>query len=197
MSIARKLHYTYDEYLEIERRSDVRHEYLDGEIYAMAGGTPEHAVLAGQLTALLARALPPGCRVASSDLKVSVAVTGLYTYPDVSVICGAFVRDLRDPNAVTNPVLVVEVTSNSTEDYDRGAKLDQYQSIVTLQTVLIVSHRARRLTLVSRSADGWKTQEFAEGTTARSVDPALGLQVDEVYSVVPGFGGAGSVGSAR
>ena len=79
------------------------------------------------------------------------------TYPDVSVICGPFARDVRDPHAVTNPVLVAEITSSSTEDYDRGAKLAHYQSIVALQTVLIVSHRARRLTLVSRSAEGWTT----------------------------------------
>ena len=184
MSIARKLHYTYEEYLEIERRSDVRHEYLQGEIYAMAGGTPEHAFLAGQVIALLARALPPGCRVASSDLKVSVESSGLYTYPDASVVCGPFARDSRDPNALTNPALLVEVTSSSTEDYDRGAKLAAYQTIPALRVVIFVSHRASRLTLVSRTAEGWQTSEFERGATLTLADPAIELEVDAVYAVV-------------
>ena len=184
MSMARKLHYTYEEYLEVERRSDVRHEYFQGEIYAMAGGTPEHAFLAGQLISLLAKALPVGCRVASSDLKISVESTGLYTYPDLSVVCGPLARDPRDPNAVTNPRLVVEVLSSSTEDYDRGAKLAQYQTIPTVQAVLLVSQRAQRLTLVTRSQEGWQTREFGPGERLQLADPGLELSVDAVYSTV-------------
>lgn len=184
MSMARKLHYTYEEYLELERRSDVRHEYFQGEIYAMAGGTPEHAFLAGQVISLLAKALPADCRVASSDLKISMESTGLYTYPDVSVVCGPFARDLRDPNALTNPRLVVEVLSSSTEDYDRGAKLAQYQTIPTLEAVVFVSHREHQLTLVSRSTEGWQTSVFGPGERLRIGAPALELSVDAVYSAV-------------
>jgi Uma2 family endonuclease len=188
MSIARKVHYTYDEYLGIEQRSDVRHEYLGGEIYAMAGGTPQHAYLAGQLIALLSRGLPAGCRVASSDLKISIEASGLYTYPDAVVVCGADRPDVRDPNAVTNPVLIAEVTSTSTEDYDRGAKLAHYQQIEALQSVLIVSHRRRCLTVVSRSPDGWVSRDFEAGTTAELAGPVKRLAVDEVYATFSALG---------
>lgn len=183
MSIARKLHYTYEQYLEIERRSDVRHEYLGGEIYAMAGGTPEHALLMAQVSALLSRAIPSGCRVASSDLKIAVETTGLYTYPDASVICGPLARDVRDPHAVTNPRWLVEVTSDSTEDYDRGAKLAQYQAIASLEAVIFVSHRARRLTVISRAASGWETLHYERGATA-VISQSLRLPVDAVYETL-------------
>ena len=128
--------------------------------------------------------MPPECSVASSDLKISVESTGLYTYPDVSVVCGPFARDLRDPNALTNPRLVVEVLSRSTEDYDPGAKLAQYQTIPTVQAVLFVSHQAHRLTLVARCPEGWQTSEFGPGECLRIGDPALELSVDAVYSAV-------------
>lgn len=185
MSIARKLHHSYDDYLELERRSDVRHEYLGGEIYAMAGGTRDHAYLAGRVIALLSGALPPGCRVGSSDLKVCIEATGLYTYPDAAVVCGPDQVDARDPHAVTNPVVLVEITSNGTEDYDRGAKLTHYQQINALQTVVIVSHRKPVLTVVTRTASGWQTVEYGKGATATLSGPVKSLAVDEVYSVVP------------
>lgn len=89
---------------------------------------------------------------------------------------------------MTNPVLVVEVTSNSTEDYDRGAKLAQYQSIAALQSVVIVSHRARRLTVITRSPDGWKLAEFEQGTIVTLVNPALSLSVSEIYAVLSSLG---------
>lgn len=187
MSIARKLHHTYEDYLELERRSDVRHEYLDGEIYAMAGGTKEHAYLAGRVIALLSAALPSGCRVGSSDLKISVEASGLYTYPDAAIVCGPDRTDLRDPHAVTNPVVLVEVTSNGTEDYDRGAKLSHYQKISSLLCVVIVSHRQRRITVVSRSDADWSVRDFEAGAVAALGGPVPKLSVDDVYSVVPGL----------
>jgi Uma2 family endonuclease len=187
VSIARKLHHTYEDYLELERRSDVRHEYLAGEIYAMAGRTRQHAYLAGQVIALLARKLPPGCRVGTSDLKICIETSGLYTYPDAAVVCGPDRPDVRDPHAVTNPVLVVEVTSNGTEDYDRGAKLAHYQQVPSLECVVIVSHQQRKITVVARSASGWQTADFLAGGVATLTGPVAALSVDEIYSVVPGL----------
>ena len=143
------MHYTYGEYLSLEEESSIRHEYLDGEIYAMAGGTPDHAAVSLTVLALLRSQLPRGCRAYTSDLRVRIPATGLTTYPDGAVVCGGTQRAADDPIAVTNPILLIEVTSNSSEDYDRGEKLRHYQTIPTVREVLIVSHREPRLTLLS------------------------------------------------
>lgn len=117
--------YTFEEYLELEAVAGTRHEFYDGEIYARAGGTPEHAAIAATVTAILARQLAAPCRVYSSDLRLRVLATGLATYPDVTVICGASQRDPASTTHVTNPTLIVEVLSTGTADYDRGEKLQQ------------------------------------------------------------------------
>jgi len=108
---ARRLHYTYAEYLALEDESPVRHEYLDGEIYAMAGGSPDHAALAAAVIGALAGKLPPACRSYTSDLRVRIEATGLSTYPDVAVVCGRTRRAADDALAVVNPVLLAEARS--------------------------------------------------------------------------------------
>jgi Uma2 family endonuclease len=110
----REVHYSYAEYLALEEESSTRHEYLDGEIYAMAGGTPDHAALAGAVIGLVRSGLPLGCRVFTSDLRIRIAATGLSTYPDGAVVCGRTLRAPDDPLAVSNSVLLLEVTSTST-----------------------------------------------------------------------------------
>src|SRR5688572_15281630 len=128
--------YTFHEYLTIEQSSTIRHEFLAGEIYAMAGGSPQHAALALAVGAtLLAQLRGDQCRVHGSDLRVRVPETGLTTYPDVSVVCGPYQTDAQDKNTIVNPALVVEVTSESTEEYDRGEKLASYQRIPSLRAV--------------------------------------------------------------
>jgi len=102
---ARRLHYTYAQYLALEEESPIRHEYLDGEIYAMAGGTPDHAALAASVISLLRPQLPRGCRLFTSDLRVRIAATGLSTYPDAAVIGGRTERSSDDGLAVVNPVV--------------------------------------------------------------------------------------------
>ncbi len=180
-STARRVHHTYEEYLALEDARSTRHEYLDGEIYAMAGGTPDHAALAGAAIRILGNGLPHGCRVFTSDLRVRVVETGLSTYPDGAVIRGVSVRASDDHHAVVNPVLVLEVTSPSTEDYDRGEKLRNYQQLPSLREVLIISHREPQVTLVRREGDGWTSSDFQSGqsVTLSSVD--MCLEVDDVY----------------
>jgi Uma2 family endonuclease len=116
----RRVHYTYAEYLALEEVSTIRHEYLGGEIYAMAGGSPDDAALAAALIGLLSRRLPTDCRVFTSDLRVRIVETGLSTYPDAAIVCGATERAPDDAMAVVSPILLVEVTSPSTEEYDRA-----------------------------------------------------------------------------
>ncbi|MFW5689999.1 MAG: Uma2 family endonuclease [Spirochaetota bacterium] len=184
MSTARRVHHTYEQYLQALEVSGVKLEYCDGEIYAMAGGTPAHADLAASITRLLGNALVGRCRVSSSDLKVRIEATDLSTFPDVSVVCGEREVSSIDRNAVTNPTLLVEVTSRSTEDYDRGEKLAHYKQLGSLAAVLFVSHRRPQVTVVERTPDGWREREFRPGEDVELEAPALRLSVDELYAGV-------------
>ena len=178
---ARRLRYTYSQYVALEEESSIRHEYLEGEIYAMAGGSPDHAALAATLIGLLRPGLPRGCRAFTSDLRVRIAATGLSTYPDVAVVCGRTERATDDPLAVANPVCLVEITSPSTEDYDRVEKLRHYQHLPSVRHVLIVSHREPWLTVHTREASGWTTVEARRTQVVRLSAIATEIAVDEVY----------------
>jgi Uma2 family endonuclease len=177
----RRVHYTYAEYLALEEESSVRHEFLDGEIYAMAGGSPDHAALAAAVIRSVGGQLPPGCRAFTSDLRVRIAATGLTTYPDAAVVCGRTQRSAEDPLAVTNPVLLVEVTSPSTEEYDRGEKLRHYKSLPSLREMLLVSHRAPELTLHRREDAGWTVLAVGRGEALELASVTARLEVDDVY----------------
>jgi Uma2 family endonuclease len=174
--------YSYRDYLDLLEFSTVKLEYCDGEIYAMAGGTPAHADLGASAARLLGNALLGRCRVSSSDLKVRVDATDLTTYPDVTVVCGERRYATIDAHAVINPTLLVEVTSSSTENYDRGDKLSHYKQIPSLTAVLIVSHRRRQVTVIERSTTGW-VQRDVRGGESIVVEPlGLSLSVDELYA---------------
>jgi Uma2 family endonuclease len=177
----RRVHYSYAEYLALEDDAATRHEYLDGEIYAMAGGSPDHAALAAAVIGALSRTLPPACRAFTSDLRVRIVATGLSTYPDAAVVCGPSLRASDDPLAVVNPVLLVEVTSPSTEEYDRGEKLRHYQAIPSLREVVVVSHRSRELTVHRRDGDRWVARTYGAGDTVELLGGGMRVPVDEVY----------------
>ena len=177
----RRVHYTYAEYLALEEESSVRHEYLDGEMYAMAGGSPDHAALAAAVIRIVGGGLPPGWRVFTSDLRVRIAGSGLSTYPDAAVICGRTLRASDDALAVVNPVLLVEVTSDSTEEYDRGEKLRHDQNLPGLREVLFVSHRGPELTLHRRGDASWTVLTAGPGASLELASVAARLDVDEVY----------------
>jgi Uma2 family endonuclease len=184
MSVApRRMHYSLTDYLVLEEESPVRHEYLDGEIYAMAGGSPDHAALAAAVLRLVGARLPRGCRAFTSDLRIRVEATGLSTYPDAAVVCGKTSRATDDPLAVVNPVMLVEVTSRSTEEYDRSAKLQHYQSLASVREILIVSHREPWLTLHHReSVTAWKITEAKAGGALPLACTGAELRVDDVYA---------------
>lgn len=183
MTTARRLHHTYEEYLGALEMSDVKLEYCDGEIYAMAGGTPAHADLAAAMIRLLGNALEgSSCRVSSSDLKVRIEATGLSAFPDVSVACGERQFAAIDKNALVNPSVLVEVTSNSTEDYDRGEKLSHYKQCPSLHAVLIVSHRRAQVTVVERTGTGWQVRECRSGEQLQLGAPAISFPVDDLYA---------------
>lgn len=182
MTIAPHHEYTFEEYVQLERDSPIKHEFLNGEIYAMAGGTPEHAALAMYLgNALIERLRGGHCRVYSSDLNVRVRTTGLATYPDVTVVCGPVERDPEHTDTVTNAKVVIEVTSRSTEKYDRGEKLDNYQQAPSIECVVIASHRERCIETWNRTASGWQRSEARGAARARIECLDCDLDVDAIY----------------
>ena len=152
---------TPEEYLAFERSSDDRHEYLGGEICAMGGVSPEHALIVTNVASELRLRTKGGpCRVYSTDLRLRVSPAGLFTYPDVVVICGPsqFADDQRD--TVTNPTLLVEVLSDSTQGYDRGEKFEHYRSLESFREYLLVAQgRPHVERYLRREGDGWILEE--------------------------------------
>jgi Uma2 family endonuclease len=127
-----------DEYFVIEAMSDTRHEYIDGEVLAMAGGSPRHNQVVTNLVRVVGNALAgTGCRIFGSDQRIALP-DGRYTYPDAIVFCGPLQLVAGRPATATNPVVLVEVLSESTRAYDRGEKLDAYKQIPGLREVLLV-----------------------------------------------------------
>ena len=185
MSEPRRLHrYTYADYVALEMVSTGKHEFLEGEIYAMAGGSEEHSALAAEMVRLLGNAVGDRpCRVHTSNLRIYVEPVGLATFPDGSVICGPLQQHEPSPTATAvNPMILVEVTSDSSEDYDTGPKLEYYRTIPTLREYLIVSHRERRITVNARGADGgWETRAATAGGEVEVVSLGVRLVVDEIY----------------
>lgn len=140
MQVAVEQFITEEEYWELEARSELKHEYFNGEIFAMSGGSPDHAVLAMNTgAALLARLRGKSCRVAGSDQRVKVEATGLMTYPDVVVYCRPWHFDARNTDTLLTPTLIVEVLSPSTLNYDKGAKFDNYKQIESLRDYLLIA----------------------------------------------------------
>jgi len=184
MSAAHPVFHAFSDYVLLETNSPIKHEYLAGQIYAMAGGTPEHAALAMAVGAKLTLALEGGrCRVYSSDLRIRVSKTGLATYPDVSVVCGPREVDPEDKNSVTNPTLLVEVTSKSTEEYDRGEKFDHYKAIPSLREYVLVSHREASIEVRRRQDGGaWTSYVFRARERAELGAVPCVLDVDAIYA---------------
>lgn len=175
---------TYSDYLAVDATSELKHEFFDGAIVAMAGGTPDHARIPANVTFLLETALRRGpCRSFNSDLRIHVPGEAFAAYPDVSVICGERTSTETDPDCATNPTVLVEVLSDSTERYDRGEKFRRYSELPSLRTYVLVSQHQALVEVYERRADDrWLLTRY-EGLDAsahlESVDVALPLA--EVY----------------
>jgi Uma2 family endonuclease len=154
MSAVTKPTWSVEAYLAQERASEQRHEYLAGQIFLMSGGSEQHSLIAGNVYASFhtqVRQRP--CRVYTSHMRVKVSATGLYTYPDVSVVCGEaqFEDDHRD--TLLNPTVIVEVLSPSTEAYDRGKKSQHYRALESLREYLLIAQDAQRIEQYVRQPD--------------------------------------------
>ena len=173
---------TEEDYLALERAASSRSEFLDGEMFAMAGGSPMHSLIAANVIRELGNHLRSGpCRPFTSDLRLKVEATGLYTYPDVSVACPARFLDERQDTLV-NPSVIFEVLSTITEAYDRGAKFASYRSIPSLQDYVLLSQERALIEHFHRQEDGsWVLREARAGGSLAL--PSIGciLAVNEVY----------------
>jgi len=151
---------TEEQYLEIERHAETKSEFHDGQMFAMAGGSLNHGLLCAAITALLFRQMPPGCRTVTSDVRIKVAVAGLYTYPDCTVICGEPEYSGDQKDVIVNPLLIVEVLSPSTEGYDRGKKFELYRTIESFKEYLVVHQDRRHVEHFSKQDDSsWILRE--------------------------------------
>lgn len=180
---------TEEEYLAIGRQAKFRSEFYDGEMFAIAGASRRHNRIVTNLVSALdnqLRARP--CNVYSSDIRVKIPVTGLYTYPDVVVTCGEEKFADENQDVLLNPVLIIEVLSDSTEAYDRGKKFEHYQSIHTLNTYMLVAQNRLRVEQSARQEGGGKLWTYSgthEGGEVIKIEAiACELKLTEVYAKV-------------
>jgi Uma2 family endonuclease len=183
---ATEKHLSEAEFLELERRAEVKSEFYAGEIFAMAGGTREHSLIAMNLGGELRQRLrSKPCLTFNADLRVKIEVTGLLTYPDISVVCGPERYLDVERDTLLNPTLIGEVLSDSTEAYDRGTKFSHYRLIPSLRQVLFVSQKAPRVEGYTRVGEEWRLSE-AFGLNATLELPALEVVIalSEIFAKV-------------
>lgn len=185
MSALRKpRRFTEGEYLVIENAASYKSEFYDGEIFAMAGAGPEHNAVNENLSGEVYARLKGGrCRSYSRDQRVKVAGAKLYTYPDLVIVCGPREYDRLDPNSLVNPVVVFEVLSPSTAEYDRGAKLGMYQKLPSVREIVLVSQDVPLVQVYARQpGDVWTLATFDDpaGDFALSAVPVR-VPLADVY----------------
>lgn len=167
MSAVPKKMLTVAEYLAIEERAEFKSEFHRGEMFAMSGASEPHNRIKGNMDGELYNRLKGGpCRSYTSDQRVHIEATGLYTYPDILVVCGPSDFAAADKHSIINPRAIIEVLSPSTAHYDRGAKLRQYQKIPTLLEYIMVYQDEAVCESLTRKADESWTFAFAAGLDA-------------------------------
>ena len=175
------------DYLAFERGAEGRHEYFDGEIFAMSGGTARHRLIQTNLLAVLWHALKGRpCTVYNNDLRILIDKAGLYTYPDASIICGALEFPAGEDDIVLNPTVIFEVLSDSTEAYDRGRKFGHYRQIPSLEEYVVISQKEPLIETNRRNLDQTWTMTESRGTSATMILASVGLTLSlaEIYDRV-------------
>ena len=176
---------TPEEYLHIEAQSPIKHEYIDGQIYAMAGASDPHVTIALNLATLLrSHVRGSGCRVYISDMKTRIETLNRFYYPDVLVTCDP--RDLETPNHKRFPTLIVEVLSDSTEAFDRGDKFADYQTLESLREYVLINTKRQRVECFRRNDEGlWVLQFYTPQQTSFRLD-SIGFEgiLDALYEDV-------------
>jgi Uma2 family endonuclease len=161
MAMAAPRRFSVQEYLHAERQAETKSEYVNGEIFAMAGTTLSHARITTALIVELRNELGDGpCEVLVSDIRIRVEASNLYTYPDASIVCGEPDMDPQDECAITNPAVLFEVLSKSTEAWDRGGKFAHYRLLTSLREYVLISQTEPRIERYERRGEEWVLTEF-------------------------------------
>lgn len=187
MQAARTPYLTPEEYLAMERQAETKSEYFNGEVFAMTGASVSHnQIVANAVSALNTQLKSRPCRVFPSDMRVKVSQTGLYTYPDVVVVCGRLQLEDRQKDTLLNPTMLVEVLSPSTERYDRGAKFAHYQTLESLTDYVLISQDEAKIEHFARQPAGKWLFSMYQGLEATAPLPSIGceLALTEVYDKV-------------
>jgi len=187
MSTVPKHFITPEEYLYREKDAEFRSEYFRGEMFAMAGASANHNLIVLNTGASLREQLKKKpCRVYPSDLKLRIETTGLYTYPDLSVVCGEPQLETNGGDVLLNPMVLVEILSDSTEAYDRGKKFEHYRTILSLKHYVLIAQDRHSIDCFSRQPDGcWvltSCQELDGKVELEAIDSHLAAS--EVYDKV-------------
>ncbi len=187
MTSRAKASITPEEYLTIERQAAYKSEYFNGEMFAMSGASPRHVLIVTNVVAELRRQLKPRpCTVYSTDLRVKVSPTGLYTYPDVIVVCDQPQFNDEQKDTLLNPTLIVEVLSESTKDDDRGEKFEHYRTLTSLaEYVLIAQDKPHFEHFVRQPDNRWllaETNRLEDTIHLPSI--ACDLALAEIYDKV-------------
>lgn len=185
---------TVQQYFALEETAEMKHEYYRGSIYAMTGASARHNLIVANMIAMLHGQLRGSpCRVFPSDLRLKVEQTGLYTYPDISVICGTISFDEGRQDTVVNPTILIEVLSPSTENYDRGQKFEHYRTIRTLQEYIVVAQdRVHIEQYIRQDEHRWLLVDFlAVDQTVEIGAINCTLPLESVYEYVT-FGSEGA-----
>ena len=173
---------TVEQYLALEAESEVKHEYIDGEIFAMTGGSANHsAIIAYTIAALINQLDETECVVRASDMRVKINELR-YVYPDISVVCGESSYGDDNETTLLNPTLIVEVTSPSSMAYDHVSKVEFYGALASVQAYLILDQQRVFAELYSRAASGWHLQQFSDLADVIPLDPLnCSLPLAQVY----------------
>jgi Uma2 family endonuclease len=178
--IAVKENFTPEEYFAWEEKQLEKHELINGQVYAMSGGSVNHGRLAIRLTAMFDNHLEnSGCIAGNSDIKINIVETRNYTYPDASVTCDD--RDKNTPNYFTYPCLIVEVLSPSTETYDRSGKFRLYRKNPVLQDYLLVSSTSIEMDLYHKNESDWLIINYQAGDTVELKSINLSFPIEQIY----------------
>jgi len=158
-----KKFYSIEEYLQMENEALEKHTYYQGEIFAMSGAGNRHNIIAINIIVSLANSLKgKSCKPFGSDMRIHIPQNTLFTYPDISVICGDIINPNGDENSATNPTVIIEILSPSTRNYDRGVKFMLYRAIPTLKEYILVEAESIHVEQFAINKEGlWQLKEFS------------------------------------
>ncbi len=176
-------YFSADEYLRWEEQQEEKHEYIDGQVYAMAGASENHVDITTNLTVILSNHLRgKDCKLFPSDMRLNIASKKIYYYPDLLVTCDE--RDRFNKKQKNYPCLIIEVLSESTESKDRGVKFANYQTIQSLQEYVLISQWEQRVEVFRRSEKFWVLQNYTVGESIELQSINLQISMDAIYEDV-------------